>query len=60
MKVSLLSNGIIVIPETEFEAAFLRKIDLDNAIVFHKCGISSKDYVGLKIKERNETNETRK
>jgi len=54
MKVSLLSNGIIVIPETEFEAAFLRKIDLDNAIVFHKCGISSKDYVGLKIRKLKE------
>lgn len=58
MKVTLLKNGIIVIPETEFEADFLRRIDLENSIIFHKCGISAKDYVGLKIQERKD-NETR-
>jgi len=59
MKCTLLKNGIIILPETEFEADFLRKIDLDNSIIFHKCGVSDKDYIGFKIKERKD-NETRK
>jgi len=56
MKVKLLTGGLIILPETEFEAEYLRNIIIEESDIFHKCGISAADYIGLKIKPGKEKN----
>lgn len=53
MKVNLLPDGIIIEPETEFEAEYLQSIKIEQSEIFHKCGVSASDYLGLKIKRKN-------
>ena len=52
MEVKVIKDYLMIIPETEFEAQWLRSFDIGN--VFHKCGVSSKDYLGLKIERKTD------
>ena len=50
MKVELANNGLIIVPETEFELQFLNsKFSDKNIKAFVKTGIDTRDVVGLKI-----------
>lgn len=51
MKVTLLEKDELLIePETDFEAEYLQRFKDMELTVFHKSGISTGDYVGIKIK----------
>ena len=50
MKIRLVRDGLIIVPETEFEESYMRRMNLESADVFHKNGVCSSDYIGIKIK----------
>jgi len=52
MKVEKLKDGLIIVPETEFEELWLRSFGEETNYtftIFHKHGATNSDYVGLKI-----------
>jgi len=44
-------NGILIMPETEFEVSFLEKhfSQLGKITAFVKCGLSPADVLGIKV-----------
>ena len=50
MKVEETSDGLIIVPQTDFEAEYLHKLAGKEMSTFVKTGTSVKDIVGLKIK----------
>ena len=52
MKVDLEKNGdLILVPESEFESNFLENFEIGT--VFKKCGLSPSQFLGIKIKNKN-------
>ncbi|MDX9798577.1 MAG: hypothetical protein RBT05_06960 [Bacteroidales bacterium] len=49
MEVIMRDRDILIVPETDFEEEWLRSFKIGE--VFHKCGISPAEYVGIIIKE---------
>jgi hypothetical protein len=50
MKVKIVDDGLIIVPETDFEDSYLRNNFLGNSLkAFLKHGLSVKDLIGLKI-----------
>ena len=50
MKVQIVDDGIIVVPETDFEDSYLRKNFLGNSLTaFLKHGLSVSELIGLKV-----------
>jgi hypothetical protein len=52
MKVEMSKNGLMIVPETEFEINWLQQFGNnsdDKFKAFHKHGMTTADYVGLKI-----------
>ena len=47
MKVEIVNNDLIIVPETEFESSWLRSFNVEKT--FHKTGLTPADYIGLKI-----------
>jgi hypothetical protein len=47
MKVELLDNGLMIVPETEFEDDFLYGLEIGD--VYFKNGVTAADHLGLKI-----------
>jgi len=58
MKVLMIPNkpGLIIIPETEFESQWLRNLSAIDMKIFHKCGVSASEYIGLKLTYDEEEN----
>lgn len=54
MNIKRLGEDLIIIPETDFEADWLRSKDPAIVNVFHKCGQSAADYIGLKLRFDNQ------
>lgn len=51
MKVEILEDGLIIVPESDFEEQYLRKTFACKKLeAFLKHGLSVKDLIGLKIK----------
>lgn len=50
MQVKMINDGIIILPETEFEEDYLFFNFQDKPLAFLKCGIISKNIIGIKIK----------
>lgn len=46
----MINDGIIILPETEFEEDYLFFNFQDKPLAFLKCGIISKNIIGIKIK----------
>jgi len=49
MQIKLLKDGIIIVPETECEATYLRSVDCENIDIFRVCGQLTTDYIGRNI-----------
>jgi hypothetical protein len=49
MKVRITDDGIIIVPETDFEEDYLRKDFKGNPKSFLKHGVTLKELIGLKI-----------
>lgn len=49
MEVIMRDRDILIVPETDFEEEWLRSFKIGE--VFHKCGISPAEYVGIMIKD---------
>ena len=51
MKIEFGKKDLMIVPETEFEAVFLRRLNVEK--VYHKYGPSLSDYIGLKLVASN-------
>ena len=47
MQIELVDNSLMIVPETNFEATWLRRFNPTKS--FHKTGQSPADYLGLKL-----------
>jgi len=50
MVINLIEDGLLIIPETEFEKHYISQFQIDKLEAFVKTGASLSDIVGLKIK----------
>ena len=49
MKIEIIKNGLIIVPETNFEAEYITQFQLSKNECFVKTGTTLNDIVGLKI-----------
>jgi len=55
MKIELSKNNMIIVPETDFETAWLRWFEVSK--IFHKTGMTPADYRGIKIVRKDSESE---
>lgn len=51
MKVEIIDEGLIIVPETEFEEDFIKSFMLENLNTFVKTGATASDIIGLIIRK---------
>jgi len=49
MKVSIVDDGLMIEPETEFETQYISNMRKFPIKSFVKCGLTPKDVLGIKI-----------
>lgn len=53
MKVKIEKDGLLVVPETDFEEEYLRSYSNQKELdVFLKHGLTVKELIGLKVRKR--------
>lgn len=54
MKVDIMHDGLLIVPETDFEEQFLKeKFLFEKYEVFAKTGITPADFLGLMIRKKD-------
>lgn len=53
MKVEIIEEGLMVVPETQFEEEYIKSFMLEDLTAFVKTGSTGSDVIGLKIRKEN-------
>ena len=54
MDTQILPNGLLIVPETEFERQYIQSFGFGDLSCFVKHGLTATDVVGIKIEMKDE------